>query len=657
VRDLVRKHDELLPTKAKTEARNSRREAILLERDPGRTADLCAAHVDVEDELRIGLLMELDVEKRLRRVIELVSRAAQTVQVQRDIDMAVRDHLSRHEHEALLRHKKRAIEAELEEPDGPSELEDLTQRLSRLDLNADVLQQVARELKRLARMNPQSGEANVVRTWLECIADLPWGPENTRSERVDLDDARARLNAGHHGLAKVKRRVIEYLCVRKLSKNRRGPILCLAGPPGVGKTTLARSIAETLGREFFRVSLGGVRDDSEIRGHRRTYVGAQPGRIIATLRRAESNNPLILLDELDKLSEPENRGDPSAALLEALDPEQNGAFEDHYLGGPFDLSRVIFICTANDLGGIPGPLRDRLEIIHMSGYTVGEKIQIAEEHLLPREKKNHGLDKFDIRLDAGILESLAAEYTRESGVRNLQRAIASLMRHIAMALVEGGSPPSAVTEKLVLEALGPPRYLDEGMGDQPRIGVVTGLGWTPSGGRLLFIEATRTAGEGKLRLTGRLGDVMQESAKAAMSLIRSDPHRFATDPATVAGGDLHVHLPAGAVPKDGPSAGIGLVTAIASSLSGRPVRNDIAMTGEITLRGQVLPVGGIREKVLAAHRAGIRTILLPVQNRKDEPDIPEAALADLTLHFVHHIDEVLKLALLDVPRVSPAPAA
>lgn len=647
LQDLVRKHDDILPKKARTDARRQRREELVLERDPGRVADLAAAHIDIEEDVSVELLLELDVETRLRRVIELVSHAAQTIQVERDIDMAVRAHLSRHEHEAVLRHKKRAIEAELKEPDDETALEELTDRLSRLELNSDILTQVARELRRLARMNPQSGEATVLRTWLECIADLPWGEGARREERVDLDDARARLNAGHHGLSKVKRRVIEYLCVRKLAKNKRSPILCLAGPPGVGKSTLARSIAETLGREFFRISLGGVRDDSEIRGHRRTYVGAQPGRLISTMRRGETSNPLILLDELDKLSDPDTRGDPSAALLEALDPEQNDAFEDHYLGGPYDLSQVIFICTCNDLTRIPSALRDRLEIIHMSGYTVGEKIQIAKEHLLPRERKNHGLGDLNFEVPDSILETLASQYTRESGVRKLQRAVTSILRHVAMIVAEGGQAPRLIEEQLVLDALGPPRFLDEGKGDTARVGVVTGLGWTPSGGRLLFIEATRLAGKGRLRLTGRLGEVMQESAQAALSLIRSTPARFGANSDAIAKYDLHVHLPAGAVPKDGPSAGIGLVTALASSLSGRPVRNDIAMTGEITLRGQVLPVGGIREKVLAAHRAGIMTILLPDQNRKDEPDIPEAALADLTLVYVKRIEEVLEIALLE----------
>ena len=652
----LEKHDELLPVKAKTEVRRTRMADIKSLRSPGRVADVGITHIDVEEAKRIEALLELDVEVRLRLVLEAVSHAAQTLQVQRDIDKAVREHLSRHEHEHVLRHKMRAIQAELDDGDSGDDLEDLQRRLAALELPEDIQDQVTRQLRRMSQMNPQSSEANVTRTWLELVADLPWREDARTVDRIDIAEARERLEAEHHGLERVKKRVIEYLCVRKLAKGRRGPILCLAGPPGVGKTSLAKSIASTLGREFIRISLGGVRDDAEIRGHRRTYVGAQPGRFIAALRRAKVKNPLILLDELDKLGGAEMRGDPASALLEALDPEQNDAFEDHYLGSPFDLSEVIFICTANDIGRIPGPLRDRLEIIEISGYTVEEKVRIAREHLLPRERKNHGLEKVELEIPDAILESLSNDYTRESGVRNLQRSVAALLRHVAMELAEhGGSEAKSaggsieITEATLDDALGPPRYLDEGRSDVPRVGVVTGLGWTPTGGRLLMIEATRTAGEGRLRLTGRLGEVMKESAQAAQSLLRASPERFGLTERDLRRDDVHVHLPAGAVPKDGPSAGVGLVTALASVASGRPVRNDIAMTGEITLRGQVLPVGGIREKVLAAHRAGIFDIILPDRNRKDEPHIPEAARKDLRLHFVKHIDEVLELALLDAP--------
>ncbi len=664
LQELIKRYDALLPVKAKTELRERRRQELERIRNPGRVADFAASHVDIDETTRIELLMMPDVEARLRRVISSISHAAQTLQVQRDIDKAVREHLSQHEHEAVLRHKMRAIKAELDDDDdGGSELEHLTQRLAAKDLDDEMLGLVKKELARLARMNPQSGEANVARTWLECVADLPWGKDARSPERVDIEDARARLESGHHGLTKVKRRIIEHLCVRKLAPNRRGPILCFAGPPGVGKTSLAKSIAQTLGREFSRISLGGVRDDAEIRGHRRTYVGAQPGRFISALRRVKVANPVILLDEIDKLSEPGVRGDPAAALLEALDPEQNDAFEDHYLGAPFDLSQVMFICTANDVSRIPGPLLDRLELIELGGYTVEEKIEIARNHLLPHELASHGLThKGGTELVIGdeLLETLATTYTRESGVRNLRRAIEGLLRHVAVTLAEEGktgtSPARIEADAAMLvDALGPAPYTAEEMGDAPRIGVVTGLGWTPTGGRLLFIEANRTHGEGKLRMTGRLGDVMRESAQAAASYLRANPGVAGLESFSLDNHDLHIHLPAGAVPKDGPSAGVGLVTAVASLLSRRPVRNDLAMTGEITLRGQVMPVGGIREKVLAAHRAGIREIILPALNKKDELEIPEAARKDLQLRYVSRIEEVLGIALLDPePRASAA---
>lgn len=660
--ELVKTHDNMLPTKSKTDARARRRAELAAIRNPGRVADFAASHVDLEESARIELLAMVDVEARLRRVIALISHATQTLQVQRDIDKAVRDHLSKHEHEAVLRHKMRAIKAELQGTNPQeNELEALRERIANKDLDGEMRAMVVKELQRLARMNPQSGEANVSRTWLETIADLPWGARERSDEQVDIADAKAHLEAGHHGLVKVKQRIIEHLCVRKLAPQRRGAILCFAGPPGVGKTSLAKSIAATLGREFHRISLGGVRDDAEIRGHRRTYVGAQPGRFIAAMRRVKVNNPLILLDEIDKLSEPGMRGDPAAALLEALDPEQNDAFEDHYIGAPFDLSRVLFICTANDTSRIPGPLLDRLELISLTGYTVPEKIEIARKHLLPVELEGHGLidkagPRVELEISDDILDLLATRYTRESGVRNLRRAIAAVLRHVAVELAESSEAPRrrvAVDEALVADALGPPPYHLESRGDGPRVGVVTGLGWTPTGGRLLFVEANRTHGEGKLRMTGRLGDVMQESARAALSFLRANPEHAGVGATALdmKSSDFHIHLPAGAVPKDGPSAGVGLLTALASLLSGRPVRNDLAMTGEITLRGHVLAVGGIREKVLAAHRAGIHEIVLPARNRKDEPDIPPAARKDLTLHYVSHISEVLDLALLDPPPV------
>ena len=446
--------------------------------------------------------------------------------------------------------------------------------------------------------------------------------------------------------------------MRKLAPNKRGPILCLAGPPGVGKTSLGRSIAEALGRQYVRISLGGVRDDAEIRGHRRTYIGALPGRFIQAMKRAGTSNPVIVLDEVDKLVGANLRGDPAAALLEALDPEQNAAFHDHYLDLDYDLSKVIFLCTANELGAIPDVLRDRLEVIPLSGYTVEEKLAIARHHLLPKQRTENGLEGVELDIPDEVLLQLATEYTRESGVRNLERELAALLRDVAMHLAEGRSPRRRLDPEEVLRILGPPRYYDEMAAKVPTPGVVTGLGWTPVGGTLLFVEASMNPGTGQIRLTGKLGDVMKESAQAALSFVRSRGAEFGVSPAYLAGllkdHDLHLHFPAGAVPKDGPSAGIAVTTALISLFTDRPARADVAMTGEITLRGQVLPIGGVREKVLAAHRAGIRDVILPERNRKDEPEIPAAARADLRLHFVKHIREVIPIVLLPAPEQAAA---
>jgi ATP-dependent Lon protease len=702
LRDLVKRHEGLLPSARAGQQRQEAVTEVMDERDPGAAGDLVASLIDLGTAERVALLQQLDVGDRLRRVIELVAQRCHELEVKRDIDRSVRDHLSRHEHEAVLRHKLRAIQAELGDDDPDSWLDELAGRLDQKVLPEEVQAAVDRELGRLERMNPQASEAMVSRTYLEWIADLPWLIPNNPPDRgaIDLVAARARLDADHHGLDKVKKRVLEYLAVRKLAPDQRGPLLCFAGPPGVGKTTLAKSIAATLGREFVRFSLGGVRDDAEIRGHRRTYVGALPGRLIQAMKTAGTPDPVILLDELDKLSAADMRGDPASALLEALDPEQNDAFEDHYLGVPYDLSRVIFICTANEVGAIPAVLRDRLEFIRLSGYTLEEKLEIAKRHLLPKELRDNGLmpDLLDdaqpaapgsireqrarntsllaatrregdapvpgaavpVTIDDAAIEALATEYTRESGVRNLQRQLAALLRDVAMHKAEATPGSLAFTETIHIGAadlakvLGPARFAEELMGHGPRIGVVTGLGWTPTGGRLLFVEVSAVTGKGMLRLTGSLGDVMKESAQAALSLVRSQARHFGVDHVVFDKRDVHIHLPSGAVPKDGPSAGIALTCGLISALALRPVRHDIAMTGEVTLRGHVLPVGGIREKLLAAHRAGIREIILPHRNRKDEPELPEAARKDLTLHFVSHIDEVVELALL--PMVTKATA-
>ena len=656
LQDLVKQHDTLLPTAAKTKQRAQGLAAILAERSPGMIADLCAAHLDLTDEDKLPVLLETEVSDRLRKVIELASHRTNVLQVKRDLDRHVREHLSKHEHDALLRHKLRAIQSELGESEGDADergLRELEARLEALDLPDEARAGANRELGRLKRMHPQSGEAAIARTYLEWIADLPWGPASATPDKLDLGRARELLECHHYGLEKVKKRVLEYLSVRKLAPDKRGPILCLVGPPGVGKTSLGRSIAEALGREYVRISLGGVRDDAEIRGHRRTYIGALPGRFVQAMKRAGTSNPVIVLDEVDKLVGASLRGDPAAALLEALDPEQNGSFRDHYLDLDYDLSKVIFLCTANELGAIPDVLRDRLEVIPLSGYTVEEKLAIAREHLLPKQRSENGLSVEQAEIGDEVLLLLATQYTRESGVRNLERELAALLRDVAMHLVEGKPAHGRLDEAEVLRILGPPRYYNEMAAKVPTPGVVTGLGWTPVGGTLLFVEGSMGPGTGQIRLTGKLGEVMKESAHAALSLVRSRGALFGITAVMLKDllkdHDLHLHFPAGAVPKDGPSAGVAVTTALVSLFTGRPARADIAMTGEITLRGQILPIGGVREKVLAAHRAGIRDVILPDRNRKDEPEIPAAARADMRLHFVRHIREVLDLVLLPAP--------
>jgi ATP-dependent Lon protease len=656
LQDLVKQHDTLLPTAGKTKQRAQALAAILAERSPGMIADLCANHLDLSDDDKLPVLLETEVSDRLRKVIELASHRTNVLQVKRDLDRYVREHLSKHEHDALLRHKLRAIQSELGESEGEADergLQELEQRLDALDLPPEARAAAQRELGRLRRMHPQSGEAAIARTYLEWIADLPWGLRAATADKLDLARARALLELHHYGLEKVKKRVLEYLSVRKLAPDKRGPILCLVGPPGVGKTSLGRSIAEALGRKYVRISLGGVRDDAEIRGHRRTYIGALPGRFVQAMKRAGTTNPVIVLDEVDKLVGASLRGDPAAALLEALDPEQNAAFRDHYLDLDYDLSKVIFLCTANELGPIPDVLRDRLEVIPLSGYTVEEKLAIAREHLLPKQRAENGLRGDQVEISDDILLSLATQYTRESGVRNLERELAALLRDIAMHVVEGKPANARLDPDEVLRILGPPRFYDEMAAKLPTPGVVTGLGWTPVGGTLLFVEGSIGPGTGQIRLTGKLGEVMKESAHAALSLVRSRGTEFGITPERVRDllkdHDLHLHFPAGAVPKDGPSAGVAVTTALVSLFTGQPARADIAMTGEITLRGQILPIGGVREKVLAAHRAGIRDVILPERNRKDEPEIPQAARADMRLHFVKHIREVLALVLLPIP--------
>jgi ATP-dependent Lon protease len=591
--------------------------------DAGRFADLAAASFSLDDKRTV--LQELDVGKRLLLVEKVLSRRDEADRALRRID--------------ILRQKKREILAELGEED--EQVDDELQK--RIDALPPEVALVARkQASRLAAIGESSPEHNVTRTYLDWLLELPWSKRT--GDVNDVAAARAVLEADHHGLGKVKRRILEYLAVRKLSPSKKGPILCFYGPPGVGKTSLGRSIARALGREFIRISLGGVRDEAEVRGHRRTYVGALPGRIVQAMRKVGVKNPVIMLDEIDKLSA-DFRGDPSAALLEVLDPEQNNTFSDHYLELPFDLSEVVFIATANDLGTIPGPLLDRMELLTLPGYSLEEKREIAKKHLVPKQLREHGIDSVDLSDEA--LDEIIAGYTRESGVRNLEREIATVLRGVAVRVASGDAAPRKLDRADVAAALGPRRFLAQEAEAALEPGVATGMAWTPTGGEILFVEATRMPGHGKLVLTGQLGDVMRESATAAFSWVRANADRLGLH--DFSGSDIHVHLPAGAVPKDGPSAGVALVSALVSLLSGRPLRSEVAMTGEITLRGLVLPVGGVAQKVLAAHRAGIRTVLLPERNVKDLAELPSSARAELEVVPLGRIDQALERALLPPP--------
>jgi ATP-dependent Lon protease len=620
---------------------------------PGALADAASAHVEMELADRLKLLETTDVTERLRALVPLISRQIEVLKVKGDIDSQVQKDIGKNQREYLLRQRLKAIQEELGEGEenGADELAELTKRLDAAGLPEDAAKVVKQQLARLKGMQPAAGEYQVARTYLEWIADLPWSKET--KDTIDLAAARQVLDDDHHGLEKVKRRVLEFLAVRKLAPSKKGPILCLVGPPGVGKTSLGRSIARTLGREMVRISLGGVRDEAEIRGHRRTYVGALPGRIIQSLKRAGTKNPIFVLDELDKLAS-DFRGDPSAALLEVLDPEQNSSFSDHYLEVPFDLSKVMFIATANQLDTIPPALRDRLEIIEVPGYTRAEKKQIALKHLVTKQLAEHGVTAEQAGLSDEALGVIIEGYTREAGVRDLERQLATVSRAIAVDIAAGGSAPRPLDRTRVEEILGPPRFEATMTERDPEPGVATGLAWTPSGGEVLFVEATRMPGHGKLVLTGQLGDVMKESAQAAVSYTRSHATELGVDPAVFENSDIHIHLPAGGVPKDGPSAGVTLVTTVVSLLTGRRVHSDLAMTGEVTLRGRVLPVGGIKEKVLAAHRAGVKTVVLPERNRKDVLDIPEDVRAELDIRFAGTVADVLGPALEPLAILAPA---
>jgi len=594
------------------------------------------------------VLETLDIRARLDNLNRILIKELEVLELGSRIQSQVQSEVGRNQREYFLREQMKAIQKELGEGDDQTkDIEELTEKIEAAGMPDAVKKEALRELDRLAKMPAAAAEYTVSRTYLDWLVALPW---NKRSEEViDLAVTKAVLDADHSGLEKAKDRIIEYLAVRKLNPDVKGPILCFVGPPGVGKTSLAKSIARSLDRKFVRVSLGGMRDEAEIRGHRRTYIGALPGQIIQGLRRAETKNPVFILDEIDKLGN-DFRGDPSSALLEVLDPEQNNTFRDHYLDVPFDLSEVLFITTANILDPVPAPLKDRMEVLEIAGYTEEEKLKIAIDHLVDKQVKNHGLTPEYIRFTPEALRQVTRGYTREAGVRNLEREIASICRKVARRRAEGNETPIEITPEIVVELLGAPKFLDEEMEERTKEpGVAIGLAWTPAGGEVLFIEASRMAGTGSLTLTGQLGDVMKESARAALSWLRTHAKEYGIDPDFFKSAEMHVHVPSGAIPKDGPSAGVTMATAMASQLTGRPVRGDLAMTGEITLSGRVLPIGGVKEKVLAARRVGIREVILPKANAKNvDEDLTPELRRDMTVHLVSTIDEVLALALLPV---------
>jgi ATP-dependent Lon protease len=614
--------------------------------DPSALGHLIAGALRLKTEEKQELLEEVDVGKRLRRLAEILSRELEVVALGSKIQLQVQSELEKGQREYFLRQQLKAIQEELGEADEvQAEVNELRQQLAAIQLPEEVRKQVDRELARLERLQPAMAEYGVVRGYLEWIAALPWDKSTT--DNLDLGHARTVLDEDHYDIEQVKDRILEFLAVRSLKPDARGSILCFVGPPGVGKTSLGRSIARALGREFERISVGGVRDEAEIRGHRRTYIGAMPGTIIRAMRDAAANNPLLMIDEIDKMGA-DFRGDPSSAMLEVLDPEQNHSFRDHYLDLPFDLSGVMFVTTANTLETVPGPLRDRMEVIRLAGYTEAEKLEIAKRYLVPRQIERNGLTGSRISFTDPALRAIISNYTREAGVRQLEREIGSVCRKVARQVAEGRAKRKLmVTEPRVRALLGKRKFFSEVRRRTSRPGVATGLAWTPVGGEVLFIEATAMPGKGGLMITGQLGEVMKESAQAALSYVRSNAAELFPDLPEdwFATHDLHIHVPAGAIPKDGPSAGVAMVTALASLLSERPVRSDVAMTGEITLAGQVLPIGGLKEKALAAQRSGIKCVIAPALNEQDIDEIPELLRKDLEFVFVAEIDDVLKTAL------------
>ena len=614
--------------------------------EPGRLADLVVSNLQLKVSESQTVLETFDPVQRLRRVADYLQKELEVSTMQAKIQSEAKEEMSRTQREYYLREQLHALKKELGDIDERSaEIDELREKLARTRMPPDVKKEASKQLKRLEMMHPDASEASIVRTYIDWILDLPW--RKSTKDRLDLKVAKEVLDEDHYGLEKIKERILEYLAVRSLNKTTKGPILCFVGPPGVGKTSLGRSVARAMGRKFHRISLGGMRDEAEIRGHRRTYIGAMPGRIIQGLKTVAANNPVFMLDEIDKLGA-DYRGDPSSALLEVLDPAQNTDFSDHYLNMPFDLSKVMFITTANMADTIPAPLYDRMEVIRLAGYTLEEKVEIARRYLVPRQLEENGITAKQAQFDDAMLAKIISSYTREAGLRNLEREIGTVCRKIARKVAEGSKGPFAITERTIAKYLGPPKFSPESeteIIDQP--GMTTGLAWTEVGGEILYVEISILKGRGNLTLTGQLGDVMKESAQAALSFCRSRHKKLKLSDNYFEEVDIHVHVPAGAIPKDGPSAGVTIATAMYSALTGRKVRQDVAMTGEITLRGRVLPIGGLKEKALAALRAGITTVIIPDQNKKDLVEIPEDLRKKITFVPVKNMDRILSMVFQD----------
>ncbi|RXI98448.1 endopeptidase La [Anaerobacillus alkaliphilus] len=642
MRNVLHQFDQYIKLSKKISAETLASVADILE--PGRLADVVASHLPLKIVQKQEILETISVKDRLSKLIEILNNEKEVLGLEKKIGQRVKKSMERTQKEYYLREQMKAIQKELGDKEGKEgEIDSFKERIEQAKMPESIEEKAYKELERYEKMPATSAESSVIRNYLEWLITLPWNKETT--DVLDIHRTETILNEDHYGLEKVKERVLEYLAVQQLTNQLKGPILCLAGPPGVGKTSLARSISRSLDRNFVRISLGGVRDEAEIRGHRRTYVGAMPGRVIQGMKKAGTINPVFLLDEIDKMAS-DFRGDPSSALLEVLDPEQNNTFSDHFIEEPYDLSKVMFITTANNVGTIPGPLLDRMEIIHIPGYTEVEKLHIAKDYLLPKQMKDHGLDKGKIQVKDDAMLKVVRYYTREAGVRNLERQMATLCRKAAKIIVSNEKKRVVVTANTIEQMLGKPRFRYGIAEEVDQIGAATGLAYTSAGGDTLAIEVSLAPGKGKLTLTGKLGDVMKESAQAAFSYIRSRSAELHIDPTFHETNDIHIHVPEGATPKDGPSAGITMATALISALTGRAVRKEVGMTGEITLRGRVLPIGGLKEKSMSAHRAGLKIIILPKDNEKDIDDIPESVRNDLTFIPVSHLDEVLKHALV-----------